>query len=50
MTEGYPTPMTRTAEVLGCLPTVSMGHGVAETVQWLQRATSPDVTTWLTPG
>ena len=47
MTQDYPTPMARTAEALKGLPVVSMGQGVAETVEWLERGTSPDVGSWL---
>lgn len=50
MTEDYPTPMARTAEVLGALPGVPLGQGVAETVAWLERGMAPDAPAWLRYG
>jgi GlcNAc-P-P-Und epimerase len=47
MTEDYPTPMHRTAEVLGGLPVVPMDLGVTQTVDWLERGTPADVRKWL---
>lgn len=46
MTEDYPTPMARTAEVLGSLPAVPMEQGVDETVAWLKDGASPPVARW----
>lgn len=47
MTEDYPTPMARTAEILGRLPVVPMEQGVDETVAWLNTGASPPVETWI---
>lgn len=47
MTEDYPTPMGRTAEVLGRLPSVPLSVGVSQTVAWLQKEQSPNVESWL---
>jgi GlcNAc-P-P-Und epimerase len=46
MTTDYPTPMERTREALGHLPSVALDVGVSETVAWLDSDRSPDVGGW----
>jgi nucleoside-diphosphate-sugar epimerase len=47
MTQEYTTPMDRTTEALGGLPSVDLARGVAESVAWLSTGRSADVATWL---
>ena len=47
MTTDYPTPMDRTTDALGHLPTVPLEVGVRETVAWLDANRSADVGGWL---
>ena len=47
MTLEYPTPMDRTRDALGGLPSVPLELGVEQSVAWLRDGLSADVTTWL---
>lgn len=47
MVTPYPTPMNRTAQALGGLPSIALAVGVQETVRWLDDGTPPDATRWL---
>lgn len=50
MTSDYPTPMNRTADILGRLNVLPLTLGVSDTVRWLHCGTPADVTRWIMTG